>query len=226
MTAAALLAGGIAGLEVPDPARVVALLRGYLAELERWNTRFGFVKANPEELVVKHALDSLSPWRMIEELARGSGAIPGGVLDVGSGSGFPGIPLAMALPGISFTLLERSAKKVSFLKTCAILFALQNVKVREATLASMTGDFAVVTFRAVAPLARLLAEAARADLRFDSVLAYKGRMDRAREEIDSIPPLSAAGFDFAVHRLEVPYMEGERCALIARAKRPEPSGGA
>ena len=221
-----LLAEGIGQLAVPHPEQVKSLLSGFLAELDRWNPTYGFVKASAEDLVIRHVLDSLSAWKTIDELARQGPMEAEGVLDVGSGSGFPGIPLAAALPGIRFTLLERSARKASFLKTCAILLGLRNVAVREAALSQVTGGFAVLTFRAVAPLDRLLREASRAALRFDWLAAYKGRMDRTREEIASVPGAVAEGFEFSVRPLAVPHLDAERCLLIARAKRPAPSGGA
>ena len=103
-----------------------------------------------QELIVKHVLDSLSAWRQVREEAREAG-----VLDVGSGAGLPGIPLAIALPDISFTLLERSAKKVSFLRTCKALLGLERARVIQGDLASASASlFDVVTFRAVAPLSR------------------------------------------------------------------------
>jgi 16S rRNA (guanine527-N7)-methyltransferase len=203
---------GLSLLEVPDAGRVAGMLERFLLELRKWNPRFGLVKAGAEELVVKHVLDSLSAWRSVAEEAPG-----GTVLDVGSGAGFPGIPLAVALPSISFSLLERSAKRAAFLLNCAVLLELANVKVIQADLDRVSGSFDAVTFRAVAPLDRLLEGLKRAGVRFRVVLAYKGRASKVREELARI---SEAGIWLTdVRKLDVPFLGEERNLVLVKAAR-------
>lgn len=215
-----LLREGIARLAIPDPDRVQRVLETYLAELARWNARFGFVKADEEELVVKHALDSLSAWRAVQELApRGT------VLDVGTGAGFPGIPLAVALPEVSFTLLERSSRKIAFLKTCAIILGLSNARTLQADLAGAEGRWDVVTFRAFAPLARFLDEA-RPALSFGALLAYKGRLARGRDEAEAVRAREDGAYTAEVREVEVPFLEEERCLVIVRPASTGPLPGA
>jgi 16S rRNA (guanine527-N7)-methyltransferase len=222
---AELLREGIAALAVPGGEKVTLTLEMYLAELARWNARFGFVKADEEELVVKHVLDSLSAWKAVEELAAGSAGTdpPGGVLDVGTGAGFPGIPLAIALPAVSFTLLERSSRKVAFLKTCGIILGLSNARTLQADLGAAVGRWDLVTFRAFAPIERFLADAGPG-LSFAALLAYKGRHTRGREEAQAV---GRPGGDYAaeVREVTVPFMEEERCLVIVRPRVPGPHAG-
>ena len=208
----ALLNEGIRELGVPEPERAHAQLAAYIAELERWNPRFGLVKyAGREELVVKHLLDSLSAWSILRDAAPpGSGT----VLDVGSGAGFPGIPLAVALPDLSFTLVERMARRASFLKTCAILLGLSRVKVAQCDLADATGDFDVVTFRAVAPLPRFIEDIGGSGVRWRTIMAYKGREERAREEIESVRRSAGTRFIAALRPLHTPFLDEERCLAV------------
>jgi len=208
----ALLRDGLARLGVPDPGRVHSLLEKYLDELERWNPRFGLVKASDRlELVVKHVLDSLSAWRTVRE------AIPQGgtVLDVGSGAGLPGIPLAAAMPDVSFTLLERMARRATFLRTCGVLLGLPLLRVVQSDLSEAGGDFDVVTFRAVAPLDRFLSDLARSRVRWRTIAAYKGREDRAREEIAAVRQAAGPGLHLAIALLRPPFLQEERCLVIA-----------
>ncbi len=199
---------GLSLLGIPDAGRAADLLDGFLRELEKWNPRFGLVKASGEDLVVKHVLDSLSAWRIVAEEARG-----GTVLDVGSGAGFPGIPLAIALPSISFNLLERSAKRAAFLSNCAVLLGLANAKVTQADLSLAAGSYDVVTFRAVSSLDKLLGELERAGVRFRVVLAYKGRAAKVNEELAGI----AGAWRAEARRLEVPFLDEERNLVVVRA---------
>ncbi len=210
--AAGLLREGIARLEIPDPGTVGSTLERYLEELRRWNPRFGFVNTDsPEELVVKHLLDSLAPWRIIREEAHG-----GRVFDVGSGAGLPGIPLAAALPDVSFTLLERSGRKVSFLRTCKVLLGLARTEVMQADLSSLDAACDVATFRAVAPLSRFLEDAGRGGFSARCVAAYKGRLDRARQEIDDVRRFTAGRWEAQLVPLTVPFLDEERCIALLR----------
>jgi 16S rRNA (guanine527-N7)-methyltransferase len=213
LEASALLASGLERLSVPDPVRVQAVLERYLDELERWNPRFGLVKfENRRELVIKHVLDSLAGWRVVREAVTSS---PGSVLDVGSGAGFPGIPLAAALPTISFTLLERMARRVSFLKTCAVLLGLPLLRVVQADLAAADGDYDVVTFRAVAPFSRFLRDIERSAVRWQTAIAYKGREDRAREELDDVRRSAHSACDMRIAALDPPFLAEDRCLIVA-----------
>jgi 16S rRNA (guanine527-N7)-methyltransferase len=213
MDPAVLLRDGLAQLEIAAPERAQGLLEKYVTELERWNPRFGLVKYDSgAELIVKHVLDSLSAWAALRAAASSAGT----VLDVGSGAGFPGIPLAIVLPGLSFTLLERMTRRAAFLETCAILLGLSRVKVARGDLAEMTGDFDVVTFRAVAPLGRFLEDLESSAIRWRTILAYKGRHERAREEIEEAARRTKGRIRFELRPLHTPFLEEERCLAISR----------
>jgi 16S rRNA (guanine527-N7)-methyltransferase len=230
----ALLREGLERLGVPDPGGVHVLLEKYLDELERWNPRFGLVKyADRRELVIKHVLDSLSGWPAVQEALRqshdqgrdapgreasGHEALRGSVLDVGSGAGFPGIPLAVAMPSVAFTLLERMARRVSFLKTCAVLLGLPHLHVMQADLAEAKGDFDVVTFRAVAPTERFLRDIGNSGVRWRTFVAYKGRKDRAQGELDDVRRSFGTDFDLRIVALEALFLEEERCLIVASRK--------
>jgi len=217
---ARLLRDGLEQLGVPDPGRVHGLMQRYLDELERWNPRFGLVRASDRgELVVKHVLDSLSAWRAVREAVS---PVAGAVLDAGSGAGLPGIPLAAAMPDVSFTLLERMARRVSFLRTCGVLLGLRLLRVVQSDLSEADGDFDVITFRAVAPVDRFLSDLGASRVRWRTIVAYKGRQDRVREEIAAAGRSAAAGVRFAIETLHPPFLSEERCLLIVT--REEPAG--
>jgi 16S rRNA (guanine527-N7)-methyltransferase len=210
---AVLLRQGLDQLGIAGVERAQALLEKFLTELERWNPRFGLVKyGSREELVVKHVLDSLSAWTALRAAAPPFGT----VLDVGSGAGFPGIPLAIVLPDLSFTLLERMERRAAVLETCAILLGLSRVTVSRGDLAKAAGDFDVVTFRAVAPLGRFLEDMERSAVRWRTIAAYKGRQQRAREEIKQAAGVTKGRISFELRSLHTPFLDEERCLAIAR----------
>lgn len=93
----------------------------YSSELIAWNRRTNLTRIiEPEEITVKHFLDSLSVYRALRSVAASKDAHSSNftfsMIDVGSGAGFPGLPLKIALSNIQLTLLESTAKKTAFLQ--------------------------------------------------------------------------------------------------------------
>ncbi len=110
-------------------------------------------KGDADALWVRHIVDSLAGVRAAELCGRF-------VADVGSGAGFPGVPLAVACPGARFVLVERTRKRAAFLRTAARELSLGNVSVEWATAEDVAGrtgaSFDAVTVRAVAATAEAL----------------------------------------------------------------------
>jgi 16S rRNA (guanine(527)-N(7))-methyltransferase RsmG len=104
------------------------------------------------------------------------------VLDVGSGAGFPGLPLALFLEDSRFVLLERSARKAAFLGNVVALLGLANVRVLEMQLSGLEERFDLVTFRAWSPLDRELPALRRVLAPGGTIAAYKGRRQRIEAE--------------------------------------------
>ncbi len=186
-----------------EGAREERLLRDYKAEIEVWNTRYGLVNAEGEDLVVRHMLDSLAPAPFLK---RGWWDR---VADIGSGAGFPGIPLAICFPQWSFHLIERSNKRCGFLRNVVLTLGLENVVVQERAFEALQGRYNLLTFRAFTPLEQgtlqkmlpLLADRGR-------IMAYKGRAERLKEELR--PWNRKAAFRFEVQTIKVPFLEEER----------------
>ncbi|MDR2134356.1 MAG: class I SAM-dependent methyltransferase, partial [Treponema sp.] len=108
---------------------ILELLERYIAEIELFNSAYGLVKVQDRrELIVRHILDSLAPLGIIARLlappagdAAAAGEAPAAAAvpraaDVGSGAGLPGIPLAIAMPRVNFTLIERMKRRAGFLR--------------------------------------------------------------------------------------------------------------
>lgn len=121
----------------------------YLRELKAWNEKFNLTAIKEDrDIVIKHFLDSLTPLKFIK---------PGStMLDIGSGAGFPGIPLKMAEPSLNVTLLDSVNKKVTFMRhmiEALELTGIEAVHARAEELAkTKKGSFDVVISRALASL--------------------------------------------------------------------------
>ncbi len=187
----------------PDDAadRMAALL----AELDKWNRRVNLTAVrDPQQMVTLHLLDSLAVRPLLEGKT---------VLDVGTGPGFPGLPLAIAEPERRFTLLDSNTRKIQFVQHAAGLLGLDNVE----AIKGRSEDFApghrfdTVIARALAALPRL-AEIAGHHVGEDGVfIALKGRYPA--EELEEL----RAPWSHEVVQLTVPGLDaGSRHAVLLR----------
>jgi 16S rRNA (guanine527-N7)-methyltransferase len=180
---------------IPDSRtkEAAARLEKYIAEIELFNPAYGLVGAKDrEELVTKHILDSLAPLGIIGGLleersqpANGSPAHTPQIADVGSGAGLPGIPLAVALPQVRFTLIERMGRRTGFLRNTLAILELGNVTVEEAEMEKAApGCFDIICFRAFRPLETAILQGLFRLLADGGVLAaYKGRREAVEAEM-------------------------------------------
>ncbi len=124
-------------------------LDAFCALLRCWNRAFNLVsRRDIGRLWERHVLDSLA----ISDLLEGKR-----VLDLGSGAGFPGLPLAITEPQRHFTLLDSSERKVRFLRQAAIELKLANVEVVQGRAESLDAGFDSVLARAVSSAERVVA---------------------------------------------------------------------
>jgi len=144
-------------LGVELDATTIARLGDYLARLLAMNEHMNLTAiTSPSEAWTRHILDALSLVPHLANLPPGSR-----VLDVGSGGGVPGIPLAIVLPALRFTLIDATAKKAAFLRAAAAALTLQNVDViaaraEELARTPLRGSACVVTARAVGKISVML----------------------------------------------------------------------
>ena len=200
------LAAGLAQLGlVLAPGQVEALLR-LVEELADWNTRVNLTAIrSPADIVDKHLLDSLAVLPLLNGLA---------VADIGTGAGFPGLPLAIADPDRRFTLVEATGKKAAFVRHAAGMLNLPNVEVVTERAESYRPGrpFDSVIARALGPLAEFIRVAGHLAGRGGRLLAMKGKVPEA--EIAALP---AGWRAVAVHPVAVPGLDAERC-LVELAK--------
>jgi 16S rRNA (guanine527-N7)-methyltransferase len=150
-----------------------------LSELQDWASRYNLTAITERAaMITHHTLDSLSaaPFLRGERIA-----------DVGTGAGFPGLPLAIAYPDRHFTLIDATQKKLRFVEHAVELLGLKNVTTWHSHLPPKPGaqQFDTILARAVGPLAGLATMAAPIAAPGTLLVAYKGR--RPEAEIAAIP---------------------------------------
>ena len=163
------------GIEIPDV--VTEKLERFAALLHEWNGVHNLTGAKSIEAIYTNIVDSLYPLTFI--------AMPETLLDVGTGAGFPGLVLAMALPESEVVLAEPLKKRVAFLKYACIDVGIPNVKVEAKRVEQVVhAPFDLISSRAVtntALLLKLTQKVSNADTRY---LFYKG--SRVFDEIGDV----------------------------------------
>jgi len=172
------LRAGLASLNLAGPERERKLLE-LLDLLAEWNARFNLTAiTEPLAVVRKHLLDSLTvqPW------VNGPR-----VLDLGTGAGFPGLPLAIVNPTLDFVLMDSTAKKLTFVREAARALGLHNVSEVHARAERYSGPrAATVVARAVGDLAQLCGWSEALLAPGGSLVAMKGRFPG--RELKAVPP--------------------------------------
>lgn len=180
-------------------------MAGFLDLLSRWNRAYNLTAiTDPDEMVARHVLDSLS----VLDLVQG-----GRVLDVGSGAGLPGIPLAIASPNRQFLLLDSNGKRVRFVTHVIGRLGLDNVDVVQSRVEDYHDEsgFDTVVSRAFASLADFVRLSGHLCAPAGRLVAMKGRSDA--DELADVP----GGWTIMENRpLRVPGIEGQRHAIVLR----------
>ncbi len=197
------LGKGLAALGLADAAALVDRIGAYLELISKWNQVYNLTAIRDlDRMVVEHALDSLAILPYIR---------PSLILDVGSGAGLPGIPIAMARPQWHVCLLDSNHKKCVFLRQAAIELRLPNVEIVCERIESFPDDrrFDTIVSRAFAETQHF-AKVAAPLLASDGVmLAMKGLYPH--EEIAQLPAAVALK---DVVSLQVPALEARRHLVV------------
>jgi 16S rRNA (guanine527-N7)-methyltransferase len=196
----------------------------YQRELLDWNRRVNLTRiVAPAEIVTKHFLDSLSVAMALPEQTG-----PLSIIDVGSGAGFPGLPLKIARPEIRLTLVEATGKKTAFLQHMVQTLGLTDVTVLHAR-AEEAGQmpahrqrYQVAVARAVASLPVL----AEYTLPFVAVggivIAQKGQQPADEIQAGANALGMLGGKLLRVQRISIPGLPDERHLLLLKKIRPTP----
>jgi 16S rRNA (guanine527-N7)-methyltransferase len=196
------------GVEQPLSAAMRERIGAYLDLLAKWNRVYNLTAIRDRAQMELHHVDdalAILPYLPDREALR--------VLDVGSGGGVPGIPLAIARPGWKVTLLDANHKKVAFLTQAVIELGLSNARAVASRVEDLADDemYDVVISRAFADLGTFARLAAPYVAREGALVAMKGALPQ--DEIDALPPYVGVT---SAPKVTVPGLDAERHLVIMR----------
>lgn len=175
-------------------------LEAYVQLLAKWNKVYNLTSIrDSDEMVTHHLLDSLAVLPHLDG---------DNLLDVGSGGGLPGIPIAVARPDLAVTLLDSNSKKTRFLQQAKAELGLNNVSVVHGRTEQLTlGPFSIVTARAFSTLENIVSWAGEHCAGRGKMLLMKGVYPEQELDFD----LASYGFELkSVTALHVPGYDAQR----------------
>lgn len=207
-----LLQIGLKKLGVDSNTELLPMLCRFLDLLHDANRIYRFVEADRENLVTRHVLDSLAAVPLLCKIHPRAT-----LLDVGTGVGFPGIPIALALPEIRVTLVERNLRRVTFLQSVQRALGLRFLSIVAGSVNEVElPQFDIVTCRAVAPLSRLLPHLKSLLYQSSTLALYQGTMETVQRELEASRNFGSVQIKTEVVPLKVPFVDAERHLILLR----------
>jgi len=198
------LADGLAELGIALPEAGLRQLLAFRDLLLKWNRTYNLTALrDPDQAISHHLLDSLAILPQVGD---------GPLLDVGSGGGLPGIPLAIARPDLAVSMVDTVQKKATFLQQASIELGLKNVTVHHARVEEMQGQYAQISARAFADLGLFVSLTRHLLAPGGRWLAMKGV--RPDAELKALPADITVE---AILPLTVPGLAAERHLIILKA---------
>lgn len=182
------------------PQETQEKLEAFLALLAKWNKAYNLTAIRDlEEMRIKHLFDSLAVLPFIKG---------DNILDVGTGPGLPGIPLALALPHYHFTLLDSNGKKTRFITQAILALNIKNVEVVQSRVEDYDPEtqFQTIISRAFSSIPEFVGKTKRLLANDGQILAMKGK--------DFDQELKNIADHVKVHKLEVPGLKEQRHLVI------------
>jgi len=213
-----LIVNGAAQLGIDVGLEHTAKFAVHVRELEMWNRKVNLTAiTDPVNTAVKHFLDAIVPSPLIPDGAS--------LLDIGSGAGFPGIPLKVLNPSLSVVLVDASRKKVNFQRHVIRVLGLKDIEARHiraeemGRLKAFENAFDVIVSRALTAMDAFVSLAEPLLKKNGRIIALKGKVDPA--EVASVQGLPLRGasdvagsFNLTVRRYRLPIVQSDRSLLI------------
>ena len=199
------IASAIRGIPQADSS-ASKRLSALIEELEKWNKKYNLTAIrSPNEMIHGHIMDSLSALEFMEGK---------NVIDIGTGAGFPGLPLAIMRPNNNFLLIDGNGKKIGFVKHIISLFELKNVQAKKIRAENFFPDqlFDTVIARALTTLPKLISLSEHLLKEHGTIVAMKGKLPI--KELNSLKN----GWQYQAHSIRIDGMSNRERHIILMNK--------
>jgi 16S rRNA (guanine527-N7)-methyltransferase len=209
-----LIIDGARTFDIVIDTDVTQQLAIHASELIKWNRKFNLTAiTHPKEIALKHFLDSLVPARFIPDNAR--------MMDIGSGGGFPGIPLKILKPSLSVLLIDGTRKKVNFLKHVLRILKLEDIEAHQIRAENLGRDatcsklFDIIISRALSAPDAFVRMALPLLTEAGTIIVLTGEANQAELQ-ESCAHILNKRYFLEVENYKLPAVETTRSIVIIR----------
>lgn len=200
----------------------IRLFFQHMTALIAWSHKTNLTAiSDPYEMAIKHFLDSVAPIRYCNAMSK--------VIDIGSGAGFPGLPLKVWHPGINLTMVDAVRKKVSFLKHVVRLMGIKNtqaihMRVENLKPDPLNGTFDTIVCRAVGSLKSIVECALPLMSKDGQLLIWKGhKPEKELQELRPVIDCPSNGLWLRMESYRLPVIEAQRTLVIIGTQQKHPT---
>jgi len=201
--------------------------RLHAEELLQWNSKTNLTTiTDPDEMAIKHFLDSVIPAGLVPSSSES-------MLDIGTGGGFPGLPLKVMLPHLDCTLIDASRKKISFVNQVIRKTGLESTRALHVRAQDLAGQaaykhaFDVIVSRALSSLETVMRLSLPLWSTRGVIIAYRGsRKEEMDGWFDDIRRLATTDIVSETHRYVLPVVQAQRSVVLVRRRSPGKSPAA
>ncbi len=209
-----LIVDGAQQLGIAIDERMSAAFAAHAAELLHWNRKINLTAiTDPRDIATRHFLDSLAPAKFIPDRAR--------LLDIGSGAGFPGLPLKIVKSSLSILLIDGTRKKINFLKHMIRSLGLDQSEALQIRAEKLQEDpesvhsFDIIISRALSDLTSLVKVATPLLAKQGAIMAMKGEVDQ--KELDALrADILGDRFSLEIENYTLPSIHALRSIVIIK----------
>lgn len=202
-----LLIKGMKIIKVKDYFLYIQKFMQYLEFYMLWNEKINLSAIKKEKgVIVKHFLDSIASINIIKTFISSYSKI----IDLGSGAGFPGIPIKIIKSQWNIDISEVNKKKINFIKKLLNLLCIDDVNIIDSSQNKIKKEYDIVISRAFGPLNKNISEAKKYLKKTNKFIVYKAKIETIKDEINKFN----INYHYNLRAIDVPFLGAERHLLI------------
>ncbi|UCB44532.1 MAG: 16S rRNA (guanine(527)-N(7))-methyltransferase RsmG [Spirochaetota bacterium] len=205
-----LLQYGLERLGIEYSAKTLELFTMFIKELLLWNRKTNLVGTQDADQIIKrHILDSVSVYHLLK-------SENGSILDIGTGAGFPSVPLKIAAGHLHITACERRSKRAAFLRNVSALLGFTDYRILECDVRELRDKFDIILARGVGELKALVSLTRNVTKERSMIIAFKGKITEIEKEMKRLKENSSDqnGMNLDIQSVKVPYLDKEERNIV------------
>lgn len=205
-----LLNAGLQELGIEKRERTIQMFSIYLQELLLWNRKTNLIgTSETKEIIIRHIFDSLTAYHLLKSKK-------GSILDIGTGAGFPSIPLKIVDDSLRISAVERRKRRVWFLRNVVVLLGFEDFPILDCDVRDVKDVYDIILARGLGKLKVLYELTRRIAKEKSMIIAFKGKITEIEKEMSRLKESTDndKGVNLHIQRVKVPYLDKEERNIV------------